>query len=366
MTAMEPPPPQPPAPFELPRGTRTVVDVRCTPTESLAPLLDSLGASVVLTAPHSGNLILVGAREGRTAVAFHTFERAMGVAAARDAIAVCTRTEVWLARSAPDIAAKLEPRGRYDACYLTRSAHFTGDIQGHEAAWVGGEVWLVNTLFSCLCTLHDRYSFAPRWRPPFVTAVVPEDRCHLNGLALVGGKPGYVTVVAETDTRQGWRPAKAAGGCVIDVPSGATVARGLCMPHSPRVAGGRLFVLDSGTGRLVVVDPATGRVAPVASVPGFARGLAVHGQYAFIGLSRIRPTSDMTGLPVAAHPDRLTCGLAVVDLATGREAARLEFASPVDELFDVQLLPGVRSPFLSGPYVGRERGEPFWTIPPAR
>jgi uncharacterized protein (TIGR03032 family) len=357
---------EPLAPGQLPVGTRAVVDVHCSPSRTLGPLLEPLGVSVILTAPHSGNLIVLAAPDGRTNLTFHTFERVMGVAVAPDTLAVCTRSEVWFARNAPDIAAKLEPRGDYDACFLTRGCHFTGDVQGHEAAWAGGAVWLVNTLFSCLCTLHDRYSFAPRWRPPFVTQLVPEDRCHLNGLALVGGRPGFVTAAAETDTRQGWRPSKGTGGCVIDVASGETVVRGLCMPHSPRFLQGRLYLVDSGTGRLLVADVASGRVETVAVVPGFARGLALHGSLAFVGLSRIRPTSDMTGLPIAAHPERLKCGLAVVDLSSGQTVAELEFASPVDEIFDVQLLRGVRRPFLAGPYADRERGHPLWTVPPSR
>jgi uncharacterized protein (TIGR03032 family) len=271
---------------------------------------------------------------------------------------------VWFARNAPDIAAKLEPRGRYDACFLTRANHFTGDIQGHEAAWVNGELWLVNTLFSCLCTLHECYSFAPRWRPPFITALAPEDRCHLNGLALVEGRPAYVTAIAETNTRQGWRVAKGTSGCLIDVASGQTVVRGLCMPHSPRFSQGRLYLLDSGTGRLVTVEVASGRVETVATFPGFTRGLAIHGPLAFVGLSRIRQTSDMSDLPITAQADRLQCGLAVVDLNSGQVVANLFIAAPVDELFDVQLLPGVRCPFISGPYVDREQRDHLWTVPP--
>jgi uncharacterized protein (TIGR03032 family) len=374
MTAPEKPPSPPDAPDSpalqsaaerLPHKARGVVDVRCSPSPELGPLLERLEASVVVTAPHSGNLIVVAAPQGKTVLSFHTFERAMGVAVTPDVLAVCTHTEVWFLRNAPDIAAKLEPRGRFDACYLTRACHFTGDVQGHEAVRVGGELCLVNTLFSCLCTLHPRYSFAPRWRPPFVSALAPEDRCHLNGVALVDGRPGYVTAVAETDTRQGWRPARASGGCVIDVANGRTVVRGLCMPHSPRFSNGRLYLLDSGTGRLVSADVASGRVETVAELPGFTRGLAIHGSLAFVGLSRIRSSSDMSGLPIAARADRLQCGLAVVDLNNGQTMAHLEVASPVDEVFDVQMLPGVRCPFLSGPYVDHEQGQPLWTIPPA-
>jgi uncharacterized protein (TIGR03032 family) len=74
-------------------------------------------------------------------------------------------------------------------------------------------LWLVNTAFSCLCTLDRRHSFVPRWKPPFVTALAAEDRCHLNGLAMTDGMPRYVTALAETDTPQGWRADKVKSGC---------------------------------------------------------------------------------------------------------------------------------------------------------
>ncbi len=351
---------------DLPPGTRATVDLHCKPSDTLAPLLEQLGISVLMSAPHSGNVIALSAPGGQLALSFHTFERPMGIAVSRDLLAVCTHNEVWFLRNAPDIAAKLEPRGRYDACYLARACHFTGDIQGHEAVWVNHELWLVNTLFSCLCAVHERYSFAPRWRPSFITQLAPEDRCHLNGVALVDGQPRYVTLAAETDVRQGWRPSKGSGGCLIDVASGTLVVRGLCMPHSPRYSQNQLYVLESGKGRLARVDPGTGRTKTVAMLPGFTRGLAVSGALAFVGLSRIRSKSDMTGLPITAQRETLQCGLAVVDLRSRQVIASLEIGAPVDEIFDVQVLPGLRSPFLAGPYVERDVGHPIWTLPSAR
>src|SRR5262249_12225147 len=199
--------------------------------------------------------------------------------------------------------------------FLARAAHFTGDVQAHESAWVGGEFWVVNTLFSCLSALHPAYSFAPRWRPPFVSALAPEDRCHLNGLAVADGRPRYATALGETDTPEGWRAVKANGGCLMEVPGGRVVARGLSLPHSPRVDGGRVLFLHSGLGRLDEVHPATGELTPVAELPGVARGLALHGGYAFVGLSKARPT--LKGVPVVARRDELKCGLIVVDLRTG-------------------------------------------------
>jgi uncharacterized protein (TIGR03032 family) len=338
-------------------------DIRCSHSESLPALLAQLRLSVLISTYQTGHLVLVAARQGRLLLTFHQFERAMGVAVKPGAIAVCTRKEVWFVRDAPDIAARLEPRGQHDACFLARTTHFTGDIQAHESAWVGHEFWVVNTLFSCLAALHPYYSFAPRWRPPFVSALRPEDRCHLNGLALVDGQPRYVTALAETDSPEGWRPVKATGGCLLEVPSGRAVVRGLALPHSPRVDGGSIFFLHSGLGRLDVVDPLTGHVDAVAGVAGIARGLALHGDFAFIGLSKARPTLE--GVPIVEHRDQLQCGLVVVDLRTGSLAAHLEFRSGVEEIFDVQVLPGITFPYISGPWAERDTGQPLWTVPPA-
>lgn len=149
-------------------------DIRCSHSESLPALLSRLRLSILISTYQTGHLVVVVVREGRLVLTFHQFDRAMGIAVKPGTIAVCTRKEVWFLRDAPDIAAKLEPRGDYDACFLTRTAHFTDDIEAHEAAWVGSEFWVVNTLFSCLAALHPAYSFAPRWRPAFISALRPK------------------------------------------------------------------------------------------------------------------------------------------------------------------------------------------------
>ena len=179
-------------------------------------------------------------------------------------------------------------------------------------------------------------------------ALAAEDRCHLNGLAIVDGRPKYATALGETDTAGGWRANKPQGGCLMDVSSGEVIARGLSMPHSPRRHDGLLWLLESGTGRLVLVDPADGRLQTVAEVPGFARGLALVGSYAFIGLSKIRKTSAMDGVPLAERRDELKCGVAAVEVRSGRVVALLEFQTAVEEIFDVQILPGLCFPEVVG------------------
>jgi uncharacterized protein (TIGR03032 family) len=324
--------------------------------------LTQLRLSVLISTYQTGHLVVVAARQGRLMLTFHQFERAMGIALKPGTIAVCTRKEVWFLRDAPDIAAKLQPLGHYDACFLARTSHFTGDVEAHESAWVGSEFWIVNTLFSCLAALHPHYSFAPRWRPPFVSALRPEDRCHLNGLAVVDGQPRYVTALAETDSPAGWRAVKHKGGCLLEVPSGRLLVRGLALPHSPRVDGNRIFFLHSGQGELAVADPLTGQVTAVAPLPGVARGLALHGGFAFVGLSKARPTLE--GVPIVAQRDQLRCGLWVVDYRTGAVAAHLEFNTGVEEIFDVQVLQGIAFPYVSGPSAEKDVGQPLWTVPP--
>lgn len=165
---------------------------------------------------------------------------------------------------------------------------------------------------------------------------------------MVDGQPGFVTALGTTDTRDGWRADKSQGGCIIDVASGEFVTRGLSMPHSPRWHDNRLWVLESGTGSLVLVDQATGQRESIAQLPGFTRGMAIVDHYAFVGLSKIRPTSAMDGVPLAERRNELKCGIAAIDLRSGQTIAFLEFQTAVEEIFDVQILPRLKFPEVMG------------------
>lgn len=317
-------------------------------------LIEQLGLSLAVSTYQAGKLMIVRSAGNKLSTLLRSYEQPMGLAVDEglDALVVGTRRMVWTLRSAPEIAPQIDPPGRHDACFVPRRAHVTGDIQGHEIALLNGEIWIVNTLFSCLCTLdHEAdYGFVPRWRPPFVDRMAGEDRCHLNGIAVEDGAVRYATALGETNTAQGWRDDKAHGGVIIDVPSGATLAHGLCMPHSPRVYRGQLFVLDSGHGHLCVVDRASGELTTVAAMPGYARGLAFHGRYAFVGLSQIREKDMFGGLPLADRHDesQRRCGVCAVDLDSGTVAAFLHFEAGCTEIFDVQVLPGLRQPTVIG------------------
>jgi uncharacterized protein (TIGR03032 family) len=269
----------------------------------------------------------------------------MGLAVDGDRLAIGTALEVWEYHNIPAVARRLEPAGTHDACFLPRCAHVTGDVQVHEMAWLGEELWFVNTRFSCLCTRGMPYSFVPRWRPRFISALAPQDRCHLNGLGLRDGKARYVTALGETDVPAGWRTNKKDGGVLIDVEANEVIARGLSMPHSPRWYGGRLWVLNSGTGGLGVVDPATGRYNEVVKLPSFTRGLDFAGPLAFVGLSQVREGAVFSGVPIAERPvEERCCGVWVIHIETGRVVAFVKFEDALQEIFAVQILHGRRHP----------------------
>jgi uncharacterized protein (TIGR03032 family) len=336
-----------------PAGPASPVDgaapLRSVFTPGFPALLAELGASLLVSTYQSGRLIAVRCDGTTLNTHFRAFASPMGIAVARGRFALGTQRHVWEYHDQPAVARKLSPPGQHDACFLPRKSHVTGDIRVHELAYARDGLWLVNTRFSCLASLDDQHSFVPRWRPPFVSGLAAEDRCHLNGLAVVDGRVRFVTALGATDSAQGWREEKASGGVLLDVPSGAMVARQLSMPHSPRWHGGRLWVLESGKGEVGVVDLASGRVETVAQLPGFTRGLAFAGPYAFVGLSQVRESNVFGGLPLSARLQEKRCGVWVMDVRTGGVVAFLRFEGQVQEIFDVQVLAGVRYPEIAEP-----------------
>lgn len=308
--------------------------------------MSQLDGSLLVSTYQANRVAMLGWNGRQVTFLMREFEKPLGIAIAGQQLAVATRHELLTFANAPLLAHSLledEP-GRYDSLYLLRTSYFTGDLNVHDVHFGAEGLWLVNTRFSCLCQPSPEYSFAPRWKPPFVSEMAPEDRCHLNGLAMERGRPRYVTAFGQTDSAGGWRDNKARGGVVIDVASGETVLRDLSMPHSPRLYDGALWLLNSGTGELLCADVARGTYGVVCTLPGYLRGLSFVGPYAIVGLSQIRERHIFGGLPVLERFAELNCGLAVVDLRSGKEVGLFHFSSGCQELYDVIVLPKVRRP----------------------
>jgi uncharacterized protein (TIGR03032 family) len=332
--------------------------LRSVYTDNFPQILDQLFSSVLVTTYQAGKLVVLRSDAGVLNTHFRQFWKPTGLAIQGDRLAIGTALEIWEYHNVPAVAGRLNPAGRHDACYLPRNSLTTGDIQIHEMAWglpgnppgeanAAGEpeLWFVNTRFSCLCTRDHVHSFVPRWQPPFITALAPEDRCHLNGLCLVDGRPAFVTALAETDTAGGWRDHKKDGGVLIEVQTGEVLLRGLSMPHSPRWHAGKLWVLESGTGSVGYMDPVTRRYERIAELPGFTRGLDFLGNLAFVGLSQVRESAVFGGIPITERPVEERCsGVWILDITTGKTVAHVKFEDALQEIFAVQVLPGLRFP----------------------
>lgn len=320
--------------------------LRSVYTQNFREILNQCGISLVISTYQAGKVVLVRSDQQALNTHFRVFEQPMGIATDGDKMAVGAAYEVWEFRNVPAVAKKLVPFRKHDACYLPRDRHITGDIDVHEMAYCGDELWLVNTRFSCLCTLDKKNSFVPRWRPSFISAYDLSDRCHLNGLGIRDQQPRYVTALGETNVGQGWRGNKRSGGILIDVQTNETLARGLSMPHSPRWYRDRLWVLESGRGNLSTFNFQTGKLDSVMQLPGFTRGLSFWGPLAFVGLSQVRETAVFSGLPITEQTEERYCGVWVVNIETGQIIAFLRFEDAVQEIFAVSILPGIRYPDL--------------------
>jgi uncharacterized protein (TIGR03032 family) len=237
----------------------------------------------------------------------------------------------------------------FDRLYVPQVGYVTGDVDVHDMAVSADQrLVFVNTLFSCLATVSERYSFEPIWKPSFISRLAPEDRCHLNGLAMCEGRPRYVTACSQSDVVEGWRSARIGGGCVIDVDSNEIVCEGLSMPHSPRWHDGQLWLLDTGSGYLGRVNLKERRFEQVTFCPGYSRGLSFWGKYAIVGVSKCRQERTFAGLPLEenlkSRQGVATCGLLVIDTTTGDIVHWLRLEGVIDELYDVAILPGIVRP----------------------
>ena len=307
--------------------------------------------SLAFTTYQSSRLFLVGHEpDGRLAVNERLFQRAMGLWSDGQTMWLSTLYQLWRLENV------LPPGHRYmehDRLYVPRLGHVTGGINVHDIAVdSSGAPTFVATQFSCLAAPSLTHNFRVIWKPPFITDLRPEDRCHLNGLAARDGRPRYMTALAEADTAQGWRDVPRDGGCIMDVEADAVVMRGLSVPHSPRWFDDALWVLQSGTGQLCKVDASFRGCEPIALCPGYLRGFAVVGRYAVVGLSKPRRAGafDAFGLAGALEQHKLQarCGIAVIDLVRGQVVHWLWLEGFVTEIYDVVVLPGVIRPMALG------------------
>lgn len=360
-----------PATPEAPQPAQPEATVEYSVSAGLAGRLARHNISIAITSYQSGLLYFVG-RNAEGGINVHQAGMPKPMGLCLDGPSGLTMTSGYQIMRFENV---LQPNERinntFDACYVPRRVHITGGLDAHDVGLDDeGRVIFVNTRYNCLATTSPRHSFEPVWRPPFISALVDEDRCHLNGLAMEGGKPRYVTAVSRSDTIDGWRDRRADGGIVIDVETNEIVCDGLSMPHSPRMHRGDLWVLNAGTGELGIVKPGDGkkgRFEPKVFCPGFLRGLSFHGNFAFVGLSRPR-YKRFEGLALDQKlqdaDSEPWCGVQVIDLASGTCVDWFRIDGTIAELYDLEIIEGHACPMAVPPY--SEEAASLITLPPAQ
>ena len=353
-------------------GTTATPAFEINASRQFTSWLASQNLSLVFTTYQAGKVFFIGLRQnGELSVFERTFERCMGLYAHNSSLYMSSLYQLWRLENA------LEPgqiADGYDAVYVPQVGYITGDLDIHDVVLVEpaqlrgnqqvepqfpslnngrlGGVVFVNTLFSCLATISETKSFGPLWKPPFISKLAAEDRCHLIGLAVRDGQPRYVTAVSQSDVADGWRDKRKDGGCVMDISTNQAIATGLSMPHSPRWYKDKLWLLNSGRGEFGYLDLERGVFEAVAFCPGYLRGLSFCGDFAVVGISKPRHNKTFSGLALdeqlQAKQAQARCGLLVIDLRSGDIVHSLRIEGVVEELYDVQVLPGVRRPMAIG------------------
>ena len=318
-----------------------------TASSNFAELLYQLNCTLLVSTFQAGKLIMICATDNDNLVQLpRTFDRPMGVALKGDHMAIACRDQVIRLLNYAELTNDY-PRSKgtkYDGFYTPRSTHITGPIDlhdlhyGHDQQLIG-----VNTTFSCLCRIDNGYSFAPIWTPPFISQLTPDDKCHLNGLAMLGTDPMYVTALGSEDGPQSWRQTLVYGGTLIHIPTGEIICRGLPMPHSPRIYDGDLYLLCSAVEKLVKVEAASGQVTDVCHIPGFVRGMAKVGDHVFVATSKLRKNASIfKDLPITKRAQQ--AAIYAIHLPTGAIVAQLTYHTSVDEIYDIQVIEGIRRP----------------------
>ncbi|MBL4744705.1 MAG: TIGR03032 family protein [Cycloclasticus sp.] len=313
--------------------------------------LQKLNISIAFTSYQSGLLYFIGRNvEGGINVHQTGLPKPMGLC--MDKKGSLTMTGGYqIMRFENILEANQQINNTFDTCFVPRRVHVTGHLDAHDVGINNdGQPVFINTRFNCIATVAERHSFVELWRPPFISALVDEDRCHLNGMAMQDGEPRYVTAVSKSNTIDGWRDRRGDGGVVIDVKTNKIVCEGLSMPHSPRMYDGKLWLLNSGTGELGVVnidDDGAGQFEPKVFCPGFTRGLAFYGNFAFVGLSKPR-YKRFEGLALDEKlkqaDSEAWCGVQIIDLSTNSCVDWFRIDGNVTELFDLEVIPDSACP----------------------
>ena len=342
----------------------------CTNAPNFPELLWKLKCSIAITTYQAGKLIFISPLNENIVIQLpRNFSQAMGISTdGKNKMVLATKDEVILFSNSRTLALNYPAQSfKYDSLFVPRVRYNTGMVDMHDIHIQGDEVYGVNTLFSCVVKMNGNYSFEPIWSPPFISDLMPEDRCHLNGLALVDGEPAYCTALGKTDTPRGWKEKDSSGGVLIDIRQNKIVLENLAMPHSPVWYNEHLYFVESASGTIKEFNPRKGQSKTIFEADKFIRGMSIYKDYMFVGLSKIRPnSSSFKELEITKNSTK--AGIIVIHIPTGSQFSWLTYEASVDEIYDIQVIPDkIRPNILNAETEDHKRaiampGRSFWAI----
>lgn len=318
-------------------------------SDGLIEWMASNRISLVVSTYQASRVLLIGLDpSNRLAISHAFYPRSMGLCVDDQRLWIATANQVWRLEN---VLSGTLADTEFDRRYVAVHGINTGEVFIHDLG-VGqdGTLYFANTAFSCVAASTSNRNFEVVWQPPFTQQLVPEDVCHLNGLAMRDGQPYAATVCGMSSDRKGWREDRVGRGAVMRISDNAVLCDQLTMPHSPRVEGDELYVLDSGTAAFGRVR--NGKLERLRICSGFARGLDIWNGHAIVGLSKPRRIHAFDCLPLGDELQKRElaprCGIQIFDLSDESICHSLSFDSGIDEMYDVRVIPNVRRASISG------------------
>jgi uncharacterized protein (TIGR03032 family) len=312
-------------------------------TDSFPKILRDVKGSIAVTTYQNGKLLFLSSKDGRNVRLYgKNFKRPMGISIEGDKMAIATRARVFVYKKFRKLSINfLEKRHYYDGVYLPRLEYYTGYTDIHDLEFGKDNIYAVNTAFSVISKIDDEFSFSPYWKPEFISDYIPEDRCHLNGMAMRDGKPRYATMFSQTDTKEGWRETKMTTGLLMDIENNQVLVEGLPMPHSPKYRDGKIYFLLSATGSLMCFDIESNTSTELTTIDGFVRGMAFYGKYLFVGLSQIRKSGSVF-IDLEIKEKANFASVKIIDSESWEEVGSLIFYDKIREIYDIKFIPDMQ------------------------
>ena len=199
---------------ERPPALRT--EARAVGLAPVHRLAGRAAPGLACTTYQAGKLFLLGLQpDGRLALFERSFNRAMGLCA-RTAGSSISRPSTSSGASTTCSSPARRTRATTGSTCRSSPGPPATSTSTTSPSTADGRVVFVNTLFSCLATPSAERTASRRCGSrPSDHPLAAEDRCHLNGLALVDGRPAFVTAVSRSDVADGWRDRRRDGGVVV-------------------------------------------------------------------------------------------------------------------------------------------------------